>query len=85
MSKDYRKMSNQELFEELDQDNDTGFQTEDLIKIVRLANDPTAWSKPMTGEQLLQEILDLAREIPGGEQVLEELQDHVAKNGYNLH
>lgn len=42
----------QALFEALDQDNDTGFATEDLVRIVEQARSGQ-WSKPMTGDELI--------------------------------
>ena len=41
----------QALFEALDAENDTGFATADLVKIVKSANGP--WSKPMTGDEMI--------------------------------
>lgn len=46
--------SDRTLFEALDQDNDTGFATEDLVKIVR-AYQEGAWSKPQTYDEFMQE------------------------------
>jgi hypothetical protein len=43
------EMTDEELFAELDRDNDSGFQTSDLVKLVRSASGP--WSGPMTGEE----------------------------------
>ena len=43
------EMTDEELFAELDKDNDSGLQTSDLVKIVRSVNGP--WSGPMTGEE----------------------------------
>jgi hypothetical protein len=42
-------MTDEELFAELDRDNHSGFQTSDLVKLVRSANGP--WSEPMTSEE----------------------------------
>ena len=53
--------SDQKLFEELDPQNDTGFLTEDLVKITRVAQEGK-WSAPMTGEQLSEHI----RKLCGG-------------------
>lgn len=39
------------LFEALDAENDTGFLTEDLVKIVQAANGP--WSGPMSGDEMI--------------------------------
>ena len=41
----------QALFEELDQDNDTGVSTDDLVKIVE-AHNSMNWSKSMTMEEM---------------------------------
>jgi hypothetical protein len=41
----------QALFEALDAENDTGFATGDLVKIVKSKNGP--WSKPMTGDEMI--------------------------------
>ena len=43
--------SDQELFEALDAENDTGLATSDLVKIVKSQNGP--WSKPMTGDEMI--------------------------------
>lgn len=40
------------LIESIDADNDTGFLTEDLVKIVE-TNESKRWSKPVTGDQLM--------------------------------
>jgi hypothetical protein len=53
--------SDQKLFEEIDPQNDTGFLTEDLVKITRAKDG--AWSAPMTSEQLTEKI----RRLCGGQ------------------
>ena len=80
----YKNLSDEALLEHVEQNNDTGFRNEDVAQIIRMGNDPTAWSESMTAEQLLQEMLELAKEIPGGEHVLAEMQDYAAKNGYDI-
>lgn len=55
MSKLTKNMSDQELFDALDADNDTGFSTEDLVKIVRI-DQQHQWSEPMTADELLAEM-----------------------------
>jgi len=47
--------SDKTLFESIDATNDTGFLTEDLVKIVR-TEQAGAWSEPMTADQLLEEM-----------------------------
>ena len=48
--KKIEEMTDEELFAELDRDNDSGFQTNDLVKLARSENGP--WSKPVSGEVL---------------------------------
>ena len=43
--------TDQELFEALDAENDTGFSTDDLVKIVKSQNG--TWSKPVTGDEMI--------------------------------
>jgi hypothetical protein len=43
--------TDQELFEALDAENDTGLDTSDLVKIVKSQNGP--WSEPMTGDEMI--------------------------------
>ncbi len=47
--------STKSLFEELDKNNNTGFLTEDLVKVVQ-AHQTNEWSEPMTAEQLLESL-----------------------------
>lgn len=47
--------SNQTLFESIDAENNTGYLTEDLIKVVRTAH-ANEWSQPMTAEELLESL-----------------------------
>lgn len=42
----------QALTEAIHASNDTGFLTEDLVKIVEAA-DNNVWSKPVTGDQMM--------------------------------
>jgi hypothetical protein len=56
--------SDQRLFEQLDTNNDTGFATTDLVKVVRQHQEGT-WSGPMTGEELMQ----ILRKIAGAGKV----------------
>lgn len=48
-----KQMSEAKLFESIDNENDTGFLTEDLVSIVKThrAND---WSEPMSGDELVE-------------------------------
>lgn len=48
------KLTEQELTEVIDVNNDTGFKTEDLVKIAMVTEDQ--WSEPMTAEQLIAEM-----------------------------
>lgn len=41
----------QALFEAIDATNDTGFLTEDLVKVVNAEDG--AWSKPVSGDQMM--------------------------------
>jgi len=43
--------SDNELFEALDAENDTGIATTDLVKIVKSQNGP--WGEPMTGDEMI--------------------------------
>jgi len=47
--------SDKALFESIDAENNTGFLTEDLVKVVR-THQANEWSGPMTGEQLLESL-----------------------------
>lgn len=47
--------STRALFESLDQDNDTGLLTEDLVRIVR-EHQAARWSQPMTADELLESL-----------------------------
>ena len=47
--------SDKVLFEELDKNNDTGFLTEDLVKIVR-THETGSWTKPVTIDEFLAEM-----------------------------
>ncbi len=47
--------STKSLFEDLDKNNNTGFLTEDLVKVVQ-AHQTNEWSEPMTAEQLLESL-----------------------------
>lgn len=55
--KEIAQPSDQRLFEELDQVNDTGFLTEDLVRITRAKD--SQWSQPMTGAQLLEQVRNI--------------------------
>lgn len=49
------RISKQRLAEELDRNNYTGFQTEDLVLIYETAT-AECWSEPMTADELLAEM-----------------------------
>ncbi len=49
------KPSDKKLFETLDRQNDTGFLTEDLVKIVR-EDEKSNWSDPMTFDEFMAEM-----------------------------
>lgn len=49
------QLNEQELFDAIDATNDTGFSTEDLVKIVQTER-AGQWSEPMTAEELLAEM-----------------------------
>lgn len=80
----YKNLSDEALLEHVEQNNDTGFSNEDVAKIIRMGNDPAAWSAPMTGEQLLQEIMESIKNAPGGEKILAEVQAYTADHGYDI-
>lgn len=46
-------LNKQELYETLDRTNDTGFLTEDLVKIVK-TEQANEWSEPMSGDDLMK-------------------------------
>ncbi len=50
-----KQPSTARLLESVDQDNNTGFLSEDLVKILR-EHDTGQWSQPMTAEQLLESL-----------------------------
>jgi len=47
--------SDKTLFESIDAENNTGYLTEDLVRVVRSAQ-ANEWSKPMTAEELLESL-----------------------------
>ena len=47
--------SHAQLFEAVNRDNDTGFASEDLVKILR-EHRSGQWSQPMTAQQLLESL-----------------------------
>ena len=47
--------SDKTLFESIDAENNTGYLTEDLVKIVR-THQTNEWSEPMTAEELLESL-----------------------------
>jgi hypothetical protein len=49
------QLSDNTLFESISKNNNTGFLTEDLMKIYRTEKN-NVWSEPMTAEELLQEM-----------------------------
>ena len=49
------ELNEQELYETLDRTNDTGFMTEDLVKIVK-THQANEWSEPMTADELLAQM-----------------------------
>ena len=53
--------SEQALFEAIDAQNDTGLQTEDVVKIIRSADGP--WSGPFTLEESNVRLRALAEEL----------------------
>lgn len=59
----YHNLSDNQLHEVLDQNNNTGFLTEDLVKIVRSAQSEEGWSPAMTGDQFLAEMQAWAQNI----------------------
>lgn len=55
--KEIKEPSDQKLFEAIEQENDTGFLTEDLVRVTRAKEGQ--WSAPMTSEQLVEKIKGL--------------------------
>lgn len=55
--------SEQELFEALDAENDTGLATSDLVKIVKSKDGP--WSPPMTGDEFIAHLDEMVRKHGG--------------------
>ena len=54
----YKNLSDEALLEHVEQHNDTGFRSEDVAQVIRMANDPAGWSKPVPAEdyvKMLQE------------------------------
>ena len=49
------QLTEQELHEVIDATNDSGFKTEDLVKIV-MTEQAGVWSEPMTAEELIAEM-----------------------------
>lgn len=45
------KLTESELFEAIDKDNDTEYSTQDLTRVAMAAQNGQ-WSKPMSGDQL---------------------------------
>lgn len=45
------KLNDKELFEAVDRTNDTGYLTEDLVKIIQ-ADQTNEWSEPMDADDL---------------------------------
>jgi hypothetical protein len=45
------KLNDKELFEAVDRTNDTGFLTEDLVKIIK-TDQVNEWSEPMDADEL---------------------------------
>ena len=50
----YKNLSDEALLEHVEQNNDTGFSNEDVAKIIRMGNDPAAWSKPVLAEDYVK-------------------------------
>lgn len=45
------KLNDEELFETVDRKNDTGYLTEDLVKVIK-AEQTNEWSDPMSADDL---------------------------------
>ena len=50
----YKNMSDKALLEHVEQNNDTGFSNEDMVQVIRMANDPAQWSKPVLAEDYVK-------------------------------
>jgi len=58
----YKIASDETLKEHIEQNNDTGFLAEDVVKVIRTSQDPNAWSEPMTGDQLMEMVRRIAKD-----------------------
>ena len=58
----YKTASDDTLKEHIEQNNDTGFLAEDVVKVIRTAQDPTAWSESMSGDQLMEMVRRIAKD-----------------------
>ena len=50
----YNNLSDEALLEHVEQNNDTGFRSEDVAQVIRMANDPAAWNKPVLAEDYVK-------------------------------
>ena len=50
----YNTLSDKALLEHVEQHNDTGFRSEDVAQVIRMANDPAGWSKPVLAEDYVK-------------------------------
>jgi hypothetical protein len=54
----YNNLSDEALLEHVEQHNDTGFRSQDVAQVIRMANDPTGWSKPVLAEDYVKMLED---------------------------
>ena len=50
----YKNLSDEALLEHVEQHNDTGFCSQDVVQVIRMANDPAAWNKPVLAEDYVK-------------------------------
>lgn len=58
----YKTASDETLKEHIEQNNNTGFLAEDVVKIIRTSQDPNAWNEDMSGDQLMEMVCRIAKD-----------------------
>lgn len=58
----YKTASDETLKEHIEQNNNTGFLTEDVVKIIQTSQDPNAWSEDMSGDQLMEMVRRITKD-----------------------
>lgn len=57
----YKTAPDSSLKEHVEQNNDTRFLAEDVVKIIRTSQDPNVWSNPMSGNELIAILESMSR------------------------